>query len=44
MVDLLRLASPETLEEARAQVYGLWGIVTELKQQNDKIRQQNEEL
>ena len=44
MVDFPRPAPPRTLEEAHAQIDGLWGIVTELKHQNDEIRQQNDEL
>ena len=51
MLDLVRPAPPKTLEEARTQIDGLWGIVTELdsvvtelKSQNDELREQVREL
>ncbi len=40
MVDFLCPAQPKSLEEAHAQIDGLWGIVAELKEQNDELREQ----
>jgi transposase len=42
--DLVRPDRPTTLEEAHVQLDGLWGIVIELKTQNDELREEVREL
>jgi hypothetical protein len=40
VLDLQRPVPPKTLDEARIQIDGLWGIVIQPETQNDELREE----